>query len=144
MEIDNALVRLREATGAINRATDDPQVRATLERTWLLQDRLVFPDQVSYTPRKRLGRTLLILRSKKLDAASKSRIRAFGHVQLCGVLHVCWQSKDGVRGSYMICLLYREWLCLATASKVDQIYTIQACLALDSVSLEDVDNGRGT
>lgn len=46
MVIEDALVRLREATGEINRATDDPQMKTTLERTWLLQDRLVFPDQV--------------------------------------------------------------------------------------------------
>ncbi len=74
---------------------------------------------------------------------SKSRIRSFGHVQLCGVLHACWQTKDGVKGSYMVCLLYREWLCLASASKVEQIYTVQACLALHSTSAEEVDNGRG-
>lgn len=59
------------------------------------------------------------------------------------MLHVCWQTKDGVRGSYMICLLYRECLCLASAGKPDQIYTIQACLALSSINVEDVDNGRG-
>ncbi len=46
MEIESALIRLREATGAINRATDDARTKATLEKTWLLQDRLVFPDQV--------------------------------------------------------------------------------------------------
>ena len=46
MEIESALIRLREATGAINRATDDERTKATLEKTWLLQDRLVFPDQV--------------------------------------------------------------------------------------------------
>lgn len=46
MEIENTLVRLREATAAINRATDDPRTRIVLEKTWILQDRLVFPNQV--------------------------------------------------------------------------------------------------
>ena len=46
MEIESALIRLREATGAINRATDNDRTKATLEKSWLLQDRLVFPDQV--------------------------------------------------------------------------------------------------
>lgn len=46
MEVESTLARLREATAEINRATDDPQVRATLEKTWLLQDRLVFPQRV--------------------------------------------------------------------------------------------------
>jgi hypothetical protein len=43
----------------------------------------------------------------------------------------------------MVALLYREWLCLATASRADQIYTIQACIALANINVEDVDNGRG-
>ena len=43
----------------------------------------------------------------------------------------------------MVCLLYRECLCLASAGKSDQTYTIQACLALSGINVEDVDNGRG-
>lgn len=46
MEVENVLVRLREATAEINRATDDPRTRSALEKTWILQDRLVFPDLV--------------------------------------------------------------------------------------------------
>ncbi|GAB1310409.1 Round spore [Madurella fahalii] len=124
MEIENTLSRLREATAEINRATDDSRVRSVLEKTWILQDRLVFPNQ-------------------QLDAASKARIRSFGQIQLCGALHVCWQTKEGANGQYMVALLYRDWLCLATASRFDQIYTIQACIALETVKLEEVDNGRG-
>ncbi|KAM7223202.1 hypothetical protein V8F06_001415 [Rhypophila decipiens] len=124
MEIENALIRLREATAEINRATDDMRVKSVLEKTWMLQDRLVFANH-------------------QLDAVSKNRIRSFGHVQLCGALHACWQTKDGVGGEYMVALLYREWFCLATAGRFDQIYTIQACIALDNVKVEEVDNGRG-
>lgn len=47
MEIENILIRLREATAEINRATDDPRMKTTMEQTWLLQDRLMFPNQVS-------------------------------------------------------------------------------------------------
>ncbi len=43
----------------------------------------------------------------------------------------------------MVALLYGKWLCLATAGKFDQIYTIQACIALTNIKVEDVDNGRG-
>ncbi|PTB64175.1 Dbl homology domain-containing protein [Trichoderma citrinoviride] len=114
MEIDNTLTRLREATTEINRASDDDQIRVTLERTWILQDRLVFPD-------------------RKLDAISKRQIRSFGHIRL----------YDGVDGQYFICLLYRDVLCLASAGKVDPIYTIMACINVDGIRIEDVDNGRG-
>ncbi|KAL6402898.1 rho guanyl nucleotide exchange factor [Ilyonectria robusta] len=124
MEVETALMRLREATAEINRATNDDHMRATLEKTWLLQDRLVFPK-------------------RRLDAASKNQIRSFGHIQLCGALHVCWQTKDGADGQYMICLLYRDLLCLASASKVDPIYTIQACIDMNGAKVEEVDNGRG-
>ena len=78
-----------------------------------------------------------------MDAVSKHRIRSFGHIRVCGALHVCWQTKDGVSGQYMVALLYGKWLCLATAGKFDQIYTIQACIALTNIKVEDVDNGRG-
>lgn len=43
----------------------------------------------------------------------------------------------------MVSLLYRDCLCLATAGKVDQIYTIQACISLDNIKVEEADNGRG-
>ncbi|KAI0013472.1 Dbl homology domain-containing protein [Xylariaceae sp. FL0662B] len=122
--IENVLVRLREATAEINRATDDPGMKATMEQTWLLQDRLVFPNQ-------------------RLDAASKTTIRSFGQVRLCGALYVCWQTRDGVAGEYMVTLLYKNYLCLATASKVDHIYTIQACISLGDIKIEEVDNCRG-
>lgn len=43
----------------------------------------------------------------------------------------------------MICLLYRDFLLLASAAKNDQIYTVQACIGLTEVRIEEVDNGRG-
>lgn len=81
--------------------------------------------------------------TQRLDASSKNRIRSFGHIKLCGTLHVCWPTKDGVDGQYMVCLLYQDVLCLAAAGKADQIYTIQAAINLASVKVEEVDNGRG-
>lgn len=86
---------------------------------------------------------MLTISVQQLDATTKNRIRSFGHIQLCGALHVCWQSKEGVNGQYMVALLYKEWFCLATASKIDQVYTIQACIALSNIKVEEVDNGRG-
>ena len=46
MEIDNVLIRLREATSEINRATDDPRMKVAIDRSWILQDRLFFPGMV--------------------------------------------------------------------------------------------------
>ncbi|CAG8976616.1 hypothetical protein HYALB_00002132 [Hymenoscyphus albidus] len=121
--IENVLVRLREATTEINRATDDPRMKVIMEKSWLLQDRLSFPEMP--------------------EALSKSAIRSLGRVHLCGVLHVSWQTKDGAEGQYLISLLYRDFLILAMATKLEQSYTIQACIALHEIRIEEVDNGRG-
>ncbi|CVK83039.1 uncharacterized protein FMAN_00653 [Fusarium mangiferae] len=124
MEVETTLMRLREATAEINRSTEDDLMKGILEKTWLLQDRIVFPN-------------------RRLDAHSKNQVRSFGHIQLCGVLHVCWQSPAGVDGQYMICLLYKDVLCLASGGKFDPIYTIMACIDVHCSAVEDADNGRG-
>lgn len=80
---------------------------------------------------------------QRLDASSKNRIRSFGHIKLCGALHVCWASKNGIDGQYMVCLLYKDVLCIASAGKADQIYTIQAVINMASVKVEEVDDGWG-
>lgn len=55
MEIEDTLVRLREATAEINQATNDSKIKATLEKTWILQDRLVFSGHVSSSPTDQEG-----------------------------------------------------------------------------------------
>ncbi len=49
MEVESSLIRLREATSIINKATDDANTKARLEHTWILQDRLAFPGRVCPT-----------------------------------------------------------------------------------------------
>ncbi len=50
---------------------------------------------------------------------------------------------DGVDGQYLICILYRDFLLLATASRADQMYNVQACIGMSELKIEEVDNGRG-
>ncbi|TVY45114.1 hypothetical protein LOCC1_G002604 [Lachnellula occidentalis] len=126
LAIDNVLVRIREATTEINRATDDPRMKATMEKSWILQDRLIFPDRLAQP-----------------DTRSKIAIRGLGHIHLCGVLHVSWQTKSGADGQYLIILLYRDFLLLASAPKLDQGYIVQACIGLSDLRIEEIDNGRG-
>ena len=108
----------------MNKATDDPFFKSHLEKTWILQERLTFPAHAR-------------------NGASKSQIRMFGRIHLCSVLHVCWQTQASVRGSYMICLLFHSWLCLAAAGKTGKSYELQACIPLKKCSLEHADNGKG-
>lgn len=46
MAASSVLSRFREANFEINRVTNDPYMTTVLARTWLLQDRLVFPNMV--------------------------------------------------------------------------------------------------
>ncbi|RKF60055.1 putative dbl homology [Golovinomyces cichoracearum] len=123
MNIETVMIRLREATSEINRAAYDPETKNVMEKSWILQDRISFPDMP--------------------DARSKNLARNLGHIHLCGVLHVSWQTQNGVDGQYLICLLYRDYLLLASSINYDQVYTIQACIGLTGVRIEGVDNGRG-
>jgi hypothetical protein len=84
-----------------------------------------------------------LLNNIQPDPRSKNSVRALGHIHLCGVLHVSWQTRDSVDSQYLICLLYRDFLILASAAKNDPIYTVQACIGLCELSVEEVDNGRG-
>jgi hypothetical protein len=59
------------------------------------------------------------------------------------VLHVTWQTRDGVDGQHLISLLYRNFLVLASAEKAAQLYNIRAIIGLSDVKVEEVDNGRG-
>lgn len=48
MAISSVLSRFREANFEINRVTNEPSMARVLARTWLLQDRLVFPNRVNH------------------------------------------------------------------------------------------------
>ncbi|KAK7520648.1 hypothetical protein IWZ03DRAFT_143222 [Phyllosticta citriasiana] len=123
-ELEKVHFRLKDANQEINNAKDDPLRRKLIETTWLLQDRLVFA-QDQPIPRVVLTRLL-------------------GHVVLCGVLHVTYQTNDPrIHGKYMICMLFRSCLILAQTDKSYSTYNVFAMIALGNGSIERSDNGRG-
>ncbi|KAI9682192.1 MAG: hypothetical protein M1817_000246 [Caeruleum heppii] len=122
-KIEKVIYRLRETTREINKATDDPETRQRIEQTWLLQDKLIFPGEA--------------------QPSQAATIRLLGHITLCGVLHVAWQTPEGVQGAYMLCALFRSYLVLATPVGENKKFTVEACVNLASVKLEQVDNGKG-
>ncbi|KAJ4988871.1 RhoGEF domain-containing protein [Stagonosporopsis vannaccii] len=121
-ELEKALFRLQETIREVNKAKDDPKTRRLIEITWQLQDRLVFQEQA-------ISRALVF--------------RLLGHVLLCGTLHVAYQTPERVKGQYMICVLYKSCLVLATASRFCTPYDVVACINLANGSIEEPDNGRG-
>lgn len=66
-----------------------------------------------------------------------------GRVLLCGVLHVAYESSDRVKGQYMICVLYRSCLVLATVSRSLSTYDVVVGVSLANGSIEEADNGKG-
>ena len=46
-ELTKVLYRLQETTNEIDKATVDPKTRKLIETTWLLQDRMIFEDNVN-------------------------------------------------------------------------------------------------
>jgi hypothetical protein len=122
-ELEKALFRLQETIREVNKAKDDPKTRRLIEITWQLQDRLAFQEQS-------ISRALVF--------------RLLGHVLLCGVLHVAFQTPEPrIKGQYMICVLYKSCLVLATSTRFHTSYTVVACIGLANGSIEDADNGRG-
>ena len=45
-EIEKICSRLRETADEVNKATNDQQIQRKIQRSWRLQDLLVFPDTV--------------------------------------------------------------------------------------------------
>ncbi|KAF2494069.1 hypothetical protein BU16DRAFT_528226 [Lophium mytilinum] len=123
-ELQRAVFRLHEAIREVNKAKDDPRRRRLIEATWQLQDRLAFPEENT------ISRTAVF--------------RLLGHVLLCGVLHVAYQSPERPKGQYMICVLYKTCLILATTDPSSyKIYNVVAAISLANGSIEPPSNGRG-
>lgn len=124
-EIQKVLLRIREMTEEINKATDNPHTRRLVEATWTIQDRLVFQDQMN------------------ADCSPTVISHLLGRVILCGALHVAYETKDGVKGQFTICILYRSCLLLAIAGRNTAQYNVAAILPLLNGSIAEPDNGRG-
>ena len=70
--------------------------------------------------------------------------RCLGHVELCGVLHVTYESPEKINGQYMIAILYRSYLVLAiAAANLTLQYTVAAVIPLLNGNIEPPNNGRG-
>ncbi|KAF2820334.1 Rho guanyl nucleotide exchange factor [Ophiobolus disseminans] len=108
-ELEKALFRFQETIREVNKAKDDPKTRRLIEITWQLQDRLAFQEQA-------ISRALVF--------------RLLGHVLLCGVLHIAFQTPEPrVKGQYMV--------------RSHTPYTVVASIGLANASVEETDNGRG-
>ncbi|KAG5983666.1 hypothetical protein E4U55_007590 [Claviceps digitariae] len=74
MAASSVLSRFREANFEINRVTNDPYMTRVLARTWLLQDRLVFPNMVKMSRKILAGFSMTLIRYQTFDSVSKDRV----------------------------------------------------------------------
>ena len=136
------LCRMRETTQEINKATNDPQTQARIQRSWRLQDLLVIPDVVCNP----IWLSRIIAEEHADDQCLKSTappsLRFMGHANLCGVLYVAYQTASGLRGEYMLSILFKSYLLLALP-KFGTRYEIVAIIGLGDVRVDKPDNGRG-
>ncbi|KAL9015964.1 MAG: hypothetical protein Q9185_006662 [Variospora sp. 1 TL-2023] len=123
-ELSKLTGRLREITIEINKATDDHETQAKLQRSWRLQDLLILPDV-------------------KLQSTSPASLRLLGYPILCGVLYVAWESENEVCGEYMLCVLFRSHLILATLDPSTNRFEVVALISLSNSQFDKADDGRG-
>lgn len=120
-EIEATLGCFRDAVQEINLAADSPVVQAQIERRWMLHERLTFHEKH--------------LRSHQF--------RMLGHATHCGVLHVAYQTKFQVDGSYALCILFASHLLLALPSRSSPKFMILAVVHLSDLKLESCTDGKG-
>ena len=89
--------------------------------TWLIGERLTFSGQV---PRSVF-------------------LQLLGQVALCGCLHVAYRTRERMKGSYVICILFETTLLLATALDDQQKYSTLAGIALANATIAECDNLKG-
>jgi len=122
-ELQKIVFRLEETIDEINKAKDNPSTRRLIETTWRLQDRIDFEGN------QELPKSVIL--------------RLLGHVQLCGVLHVAYETTERITGQYMLCALYRSCLVVAVPNKLLSAYTVTAVISLFNATIEEADNGKG-
>lgn len=120
-EIETTLQSFRDAVKEINLAADSPIAQAQIQRRWMLHERLGFHEKI-------------------LQA---HQFRMLGHATHCGVLHVAYQTKLQVDGSYALCMLYTSHFILAIPSRSSPKFMILAVVHLSDLKLESSTDGKG-
>lgn len=63
---------------------------------------------------------------------------------LCGVLHVTYQTSEQTIGDFMVCILFISYFVLAKGTDDYRRLKIVACIYLDDLKMDIIQNGRGT
>ena len=120
-DLESILRSLRDIVDAVNHATRNQDARLHIHRRWALQARL------------NVSRTKLVTED----------LRLLGDVILCGVLHVTYQTRARVDGSYALCVLYQNVLLVAFPAGPIGRFDVMALVMLNDMKLESASDGKG-
>lgn len=66
-----------------------------------------------------------------------------GPLNVCGALHVAYQSTDRIVGEYMVCVLFPSYLVLARPAYDPRKVTVVASLYVLDTTIDILSNGQG-
>ncbi|KAF9886861.1 hypothetical protein FE257_010984 [Aspergillus nanangensis] len=119
--IRQALELVRAAISKINDIPGNPVNKTLVQRTLILQNMMVFPK----------------------SGYVHDIYKQLGPMSLCGVLHVTYIMSRNITGKYMVCVLFKSHLILASLSQGHPKLQVVACLYVCDVKLDTLRNGRG-
>lgn len=92
-----------------------------IRKHWLLQDCLAFND----------------------ETLQANQFQMLGHLILCGVLHLAYQTKRQVKGGYGLCMLFEKHLVMAVLAKQAEGFDVIALVRLSDLKMESASDGKG-
>ncbi len=120
-QVEETLKCLRTIVQSVNQATDNHETRALVQRRWSVQSRLIY-GTISMRP---------------------EQFRLLGNIQLCGVLHVTWQTKSRIDGCYALCILFENSLMVALPAGATPSFEVVAVLHDYDLTVGSSSDGRG-
>ncbi|KAJ9500190.1 hypothetical protein H2202_004581 [Exophiala xenobiotica] len=120
-QVEETLKCLRRVVQSVNQATDNQETRAQVQRRWSVQSRLTY-GTISMSP---------------------EHFRLLGNIQLCGVLHVTWQTKSRIDGCYALCILFENSLMVALPAGASPSFEVIAVLHESDLTVGSSSDGRG-
>ncbi|KAJ9485938.1 hypothetical protein VN97_g7413 [Penicillium thymicola] len=93
----------------------------------------------------RIQKTIVL--QKKVDISKSDVLQSIykdlGPLIMCGVLHVTYQTAEITNGEFMVCVLFQRYLFFAKGIDDQRQLEAVACVYLDSVKIDTLQNGQG-
>ncbi|KAJ5597321.1 hypothetical protein N7537_007405 [Penicillium hordei] len=92
----------------------------------------------------RIHKTVVL--QKKVDISKSDALQSIykdlGPLVMCGVLHVTYQTAQITNGEFMVCVLFQRYLFFAKGIDDQRRLEAVACVYLDSLKIDTLQNGQ--